>query len=212
VEFACGIPHLLKGGFSENVSSKVDAYSILQPVGVVAGITPFNFPAMVPMWMFPVAIACGNTFVLKPSEKDPSASIRIAELWAEAGLPEGVFNVLQGDKALSWYARVWGYVQDVAVGYGYRPMRAAGWLVVLLVIGTVTFGLHHPPPMELGKGPHFNAFVYTLNLLLPIVDFGQAKAFNPQGLYQWLSYLLIAVGWILATTIVAGVSRAISRQ
>ncbi|MEV5576323.1 CoA-acylating methylmalonate-semialdehyde dehydrogenase [Spirillospora sp. NPDC052269] len=99
VEFACGIPHLLKGGFSENVSSKVDAYSILQPVGVCAGITPFNFPAMVPMWMFPVAIACGNTFVLKPSEKDPSASVRIAELWAEAGLPDGVFNVVHGDKA-----------------------------------------------------------------------------------------------------------------
>ncbi|SNR74955.1 CoA-acylating methylmalonate-semialdehyde dehydrogenase [Actinomadura mexicana] len=98
-EFACGIPHLLKGGFSENVSSRVDAYSILQPVGVAAGITPFNFPAMVPMWMFPVAIACGNAFVLKPSEKDPSASVRLAELWAEAGLPDGVFNVLHGDRA-----------------------------------------------------------------------------------------------------------------
>ncbi|MFB4316722.1 CoA-acylating methylmalonate-semialdehyde dehydrogenase [Actinomadura sp. 21ATH] len=99
VEFACGIPHLLKGGFSENVSTGVDAYSILQPLGVVAGITPFNFPAMVPMWMFPVAIACGNTFVLKPSEKDPSASVRLAELWADAGLPDGVFNVLHGDRA-----------------------------------------------------------------------------------------------------------------
>ncbi|SNS36926.1 methylmalonate-semialdehyde dehydrogenase [acylating] [Actinomadura meyerae] len=99
VEFACGIPHLLKGGFSENVSTRVDAYSILQPLGVAAGITPFNFPAMVPMWMFPVAIACGNTFVLKPSEKDPSASVRLAELWAEAGLPDGVFNVVHGDKA-----------------------------------------------------------------------------------------------------------------
>ncbi|PKK13115.1 CoA-acylating methylmalonate-semialdehyde dehydrogenase [Thermomonospora sp. CIF 1] len=98
VEFACGIPHLLKGGYSENVSTKVDAYSILQPLGVVAGITPFNFPAMVPMWMFPVAIACGNTFVLKPSEKDPSASVWLAELWAEAGLPDGVFNVVHGDK------------------------------------------------------------------------------------------------------------------
>ncbi|MFC4560247.1 CoA-acylating methylmalonate-semialdehyde dehydrogenase [Nocardiopsis mangrovi] len=97
-EFACGIPHLLKGGFSENVSTGVDAYSILQPLGVVAGITPFNFPAMVPMWMFPVAIACGNTFVLKPSEKDPSAAVRIAELWSEAGLPDGVFNVVHGDK------------------------------------------------------------------------------------------------------------------
>ncbi|MQA87052.1 MAG: CoA-acylating methylmalonate-semialdehyde dehydrogenase [Streptosporangiales bacterium] len=98
VEFACGIPHLLKGGFSENVSTRVDSYSIRQPLGVCVGITPFNFPAMVPMWMFPVAIACGNTFVLKPSEKDPSASILLAELWAEAGLPDGVFNVVHGDK------------------------------------------------------------------------------------------------------------------
>ncbi|GIH68800.1 CoA-acylating methylmalonate-semialdehyde dehydrogenase [Sphaerimonospora thailandensis] len=98
VEFACGIPHLLKGGFSENVSTRVDSYSIRQPLGVVAGIAPFNFPAMVPMWMFPVAIACGNTFVLKPSERDPSASLLIAELWQRAGLPDGVFNVVQGDK------------------------------------------------------------------------------------------------------------------
>ncbi len=98
VEFACGIPHLLKGAFSENVSTSVDAYSIRQPLGVAAGITPFNFPAMVPMWMFPIAIAAGNTFVLKPSEKDPSASVRLAELLAEAGLPDGVFNVVHGGK------------------------------------------------------------------------------------------------------------------
>ncbi|GGP11119.1 CoA-acylating methylmalonate-semialdehyde dehydrogenase [Nonomuraea glycinis] len=98
VEFACGIPHLLKGGFSEGVSTQVDSYSIRQPLGVVAGITPFNFPAMVPMWMYPIAIACGNTFVLKPSEKDPSASLLMARLWQEAGLPDGVFNVVQGDK------------------------------------------------------------------------------------------------------------------
>jgi malonate-semialdehyde dehydrogenase (acetylating)/methylmalonate-semialdehyde dehydrogenase len=98
VEFACGMPHLLKGAFSENVSAGVDAYSIRQPLGVVAGITPFNFPAMVPMWMFPIAIAAGNTFVLKPSEKDPSASVRLAELLAEAGLPDGVFNVVHGGK------------------------------------------------------------------------------------------------------------------
>ena len=98
IEFACGIPHLLKGGFSENVSTGVDSYSIRQPVGVAVGITPFNFPAMVPMWMFPIAIACGNTFVLKPSEKDPSPSLLLARLWAEAGLPDGVFNVLHGDK------------------------------------------------------------------------------------------------------------------
>jgi malonate-semialdehyde dehydrogenase (acetylating)/methylmalonate-semialdehyde dehydrogenase len=98
VEFACGIPHLLKGDFSDQVSTDVDTYSFREPLGVVAGITPFNFPAMVPMWMFPVAIACGNTFVLKPSERDPSASMRIAELWQEAGLPDGVFNVVHGDK------------------------------------------------------------------------------------------------------------------
>ena len=98
VEFVCGIPHLLKGEFSENVSTRVDSYSIRQPVGVVAGVTPFNFPVMVPMWMFPVAIACGNTFILKPSEKDPSASNLLAELLAEAGLPDGVLNVVHGDK------------------------------------------------------------------------------------------------------------------
>ncbi len=98
VDFACGIPHLLKGGFSENVSTGVDAYSIRQPVGVVAGITPFNFPAMVPMWMFPIALACGNTFILKPSEKDPSASLLLAELLADAGLPDGAFNVVHGAK------------------------------------------------------------------------------------------------------------------
>ena len=98
VEFACGIPQLLKGEFSEQVSTGVDAYSFRQPLGVVAGITPFNFPAMVPMWMHPIAIACGNTFVLKPSERDPSAAILTAELWQRAGLPDGVFNVVHGDK------------------------------------------------------------------------------------------------------------------
>ncbi|MEY3362388.1 MAG: hypothetical protein RL531_2107 [Actinomycetota bacterium] len=98
IEFACGVPHLLKGSHSESVSTETDVHSMRQPLGVVAGITPFNFPAMVPMWMFPIAIACGNAFILKPSERDPSAAIRIAELWAEAGLPAGVFNVLQGDK------------------------------------------------------------------------------------------------------------------
>ncbi|MGA5464760.1 CoA-acylating methylmalonate-semialdehyde dehydrogenase [Mycobacterium sp. NPDC050041] len=98
VEFACGIPHLLKGGFTENASTKVDVYSVRQPLGVVGVISPFNFPAMVPMWFFPIAIATGNTVVLKPSEKDPSAALWIAALWAEAGLPDGVFNVLQGDK------------------------------------------------------------------------------------------------------------------
>ena len=98
VEFACGIPHLLKGEYSENVGTQVDTYTLRQPVGVCAGITPFNFPVMVPLWMFPMAIACGNTFILKPSEKVPSASLRMAELFKEAGLPDGVFNVVHGDK------------------------------------------------------------------------------------------------------------------
>ena len=98
LEFACGIPHLLKGTYSEQASAGIDVYQIRQPLGVVAGITPFNFPAMVPMWMFANAIACGNTFILKPSEKDPSASVYLAELLQEAGLPEGVFNVVHGDK------------------------------------------------------------------------------------------------------------------
>ena len=98
VEFACGIPHLMKGGFSEGVSSGVDVYSIRQPLGVVGIISPFNFPAMVPMWFFPIAIATGNTVVVKPSEKDPSAIMLIAEMWKQAGLPNGVFNVVHGDK------------------------------------------------------------------------------------------------------------------
>ncbi len=98
IEFACGIPNLLKGGYSEQASTGVDVYNIKQPLGVVAGITPFNFPAMVPMWMFANALACGNTFVLKPSEKDPSASMLIAELLKQAGLPDGCFNVVNGDK------------------------------------------------------------------------------------------------------------------
>jgi malonate-semialdehyde dehydrogenase (acetylating)/methylmalonate-semialdehyde dehydrogenase len=98
VEFACGIPHLLKGEYSENVGTQVDTHTIRQPVGVCAGITPFNFPVMVPLWMFPMAIACGNSFILKPSEKVPSASVRMAELLKEAGLPDGVLNVVHGDK------------------------------------------------------------------------------------------------------------------
>src|SRR3954468_8805870 len=96
VEFACGIPHLLKGEFTEAVGTGIDAWSIRQPLGVVAGITPFNFPLMVPLWMLPVAIACGNCFILKPSEKDPSVSLKLAALLAEAGIPDGVFQVVQG--------------------------------------------------------------------------------------------------------------------
>ena len=98
VEFACGIPHLLKGEFSDDVGRAIDSWSLRQPVGVCAGITPFNFPAMVPLWMFPIALACGNTFVLKPSEKDPSCALRLAQLLSQAGLPAGAFNVVNGDR------------------------------------------------------------------------------------------------------------------
>ena len=98
VEFACGIPNLLKTDFTDQIGGGIDNWNLRQALGVVAGITPFNFPMMVPMWMFPMAIAAGNTFMLKPSERDPSASIRLAELLKEAGLPDGVFNVVHGDK------------------------------------------------------------------------------------------------------------------
>ena len=100
VEFACGIPHLLKGTFSEQAATSIDVYSVPQALGVVAGITPFNFPAMVPIWMFPNAIACGNAFILKPSERDPSVTLILADLLKQAGLPDGVFNVIQGDKVV----------------------------------------------------------------------------------------------------------------
>jgi malonate-semialdehyde dehydrogenase (acetylating)/methylmalonate-semialdehyde dehydrogenase len=121
LEFATGIPHLLKGGFSEQVSTGIDVYQIRQPLGVVAGITPFNFPAMVPMWMFANAIACGNTFILKPSEKDPSASVYLGELLKEAGVPDGVFNVVHGDKVA--VDRILEHPQIAAVSFvGSTPI------------------------------------------------------------------------------------------
>ncbi|MCW5620931.1 MAG: CoA-acylating methylmalonate-semialdehyde dehydrogenase [Burkholderiales bacterium] len=133
VEFACGIPHLLKGEYSEQVGTGVDSFSVRQPLGVCAGITPFNFPVMVPMWMFPVALACGNSFVLKPSERDPSASIFLARLLKEAGLPDGVFNVVHGDKeavdALLHDARVSAisFVGSTPIAeYIYRTGTASG--------------------------------------------------------------------------------------
>jgi malonate-semialdehyde dehydrogenase (acetylating)/methylmalonate-semialdehyde dehydrogenase len=141
VEFACGAPHLLKGEFSDNVGRGVDSYSLRQPLGVVAGVTPFNFPAMVPMWMFPIALACGNSFVLKPSERDPSASLLLAELLSEAGLPDGVFNVIHGDKeavdalldhpqvaALSFVGStpVARYLQERGVANGKRVQALGG--------------------------------------------------------------------------------------
>lgn len=141
VEFACGIPQLMKGEYSEQVGTGIDMYSIRQPLGVCVGITPFNFPAMVPMWMFPVAIACGNTFVLKPSERDPSASLLMARWLKEAGLPDGVFNVVQGDKvavdallqhplvsAVSFVGStpIARYIHDTASAHGKRVQALGG--------------------------------------------------------------------------------------
>jgi malonate-semialdehyde dehydrogenase (acetylating)/methylmalonate-semialdehyde dehydrogenase len=141
VEFACGAPHLTKGEFAENVGTGVDSYSLRQPLGVAAGITPFNFPAMVPLWMFPVALVCGNTFILKPSERDPGASLLLAQWLAEAGLPAGVFSVVNGDKvavdallkhpgvdAVSFVGStpVAEYVQRVGVEHGKRVQALGG--------------------------------------------------------------------------------------
>ncbi|AKN74512.1 membrane-associated oxidoreductase [Streptomyces sp. PBH53] len=113
---------------------------------------------------------------------------------------------------LIWYARWWGHLQDAAVGYGFRPVRAAGWLLLLLLIGTTAFTFCEPRPLKPGEAPDFHPLVYTLDLLLPFVGFGQENAFTPRGAWQWLAYLLIVTGWILATTVLAGITRALSRQ
>src|SRR5262245_32059237 len=167
VDFACGIPHLVKGGFSENVSTGVDAYSIRQPVGVVAGITPFNFPAMVPMWMFPIALACGNTFVLKPSEKDPSASLLLAELLAEAGLPDGAFNVVHGAKpavdallthpdvrAVSFVGStpIARYVAETATNHGKRVQALGGAKNHMIVLPDADLDLAADAAVNAGFG------------------------------------------------------------
>ncbi len=160
VEFACGIPTLLKGGFSDQVSGGVDAYSYRESLGVCAGITPFNFPAMVPMWMFPVAIACGNTFILKPSERDPSVAVLMAEMWAEAGLPAGVFNVVHGDKeavdalldhpgvaAVSFVGStpIARYVHERGIGAGKRVQALGGAKnhAIVLPDADMEFASHH---------------------------------------------------------------------
>ncbi|MFJ8147941.1 membrane-associated oxidoreductase [Streptomyces sp. NPDC096048] len=115
-------------------------------------------------------------------------------------------------RTLPWYGRVWGLLQDAAVGYGFRPLRAGGWLLSLLAAGSVAYGLRHPPPLKPAESPDFNPVFYTLDLLLPVISFGQESAFAPEGWHQYLSYLLIVMGWILATTVVAGVTRTVSRQ
>ncbi|MFI2413383.1 membrane-associated oxidoreductase [Streptomyces sp. NPDC018947] len=113
---------------------------------------------------------------------------------------------------LTWYGKVWGYVQDAAVGYGFRPLRAALWLLSLMTVGSIAYGMEHPRPVKADEAPEFNPVFYTLDLLLPVISFGQETAFAPESWYQWLSYGLILTGWILATTIVAGVTRTVSRQ
>ncbi|MFJ9413670.1 membrane-associated oxidoreductase [Streptomyces sp. NPDC101227] len=115
-------------------------------------------------------------------------------------------------RTLPRYARVWGHLQDATVGYGFRPMRAAGWLLALLLVGALAFALHHPRPLKTDEAPDFNPFFYTLDLLMPIIGFGQEGAFAPQGWYQWLSYLLVVTGWTLATTIATGITRSLTRQ
>ena len=113
---------------------------------------------------------------------------------------------------LPWYGKVWSWLQEVTVGYGYRPLRAAVWLLAFLAAGTLAFGLHHPPPLAGVPHPAFNPLIYTLDLVLPLVDLGQRSAYDPQGAQRWLAYLLIAVGWIFATTIASGIARVLRRQ
>jgi malonate-semialdehyde dehydrogenase (acetylating) / methylmalonate-semialdehyde dehydrogenase len=167
VEFACGLGHLLKGERSEDVSAGIDAYSIRQPLGVVVGITPFNFPVMVPMWMFPVAIACGNPFILKPSEKDPSAPVRLAELFAEAGLPPGVFNVVNGDaeavnhllthqdvKAVSFVGStpIARHVHETATAAGKRAQALGGAKNHMVVLPDADIGQAADAAVSAGYG------------------------------------------------------------
>jgi malonate-semialdehyde dehydrogenase (acetylating)/methylmalonate-semialdehyde dehydrogenase len=166
-EFACGIPHLLKGGFSENASTNVDVYSMRQPLGVVAVISPFNFPAMVPMWFLPIAIACGNAVVLKPSEKDPSAAIAIAKLWTEAGLPDGIMNVVNGDKesvdallthpdikAVSFVGStpIAHYVYDTGTEHGKRVQALGGAKNHMLVLPDADLDLAADAAVNSGFG------------------------------------------------------------
>jgi malonate-semialdehyde dehydrogenase (acetylating)/methylmalonate-semialdehyde dehydrogenase len=167
VEFACNIAHLVKGEFSEQVSSGVDTYTIRHPLGVVAGITPFNFPAMVPMWMYPIAIACGNTFVLKPSEKDPSPSQLVAEMLTEAGLPDGVFNVVHGDKeavdalithpgvaAISFVGStpIARYIYETATRHGKRVQALGGAKNHMIVLPDADIDLAADAAVSAGYG------------------------------------------------------------
>ncbi|WUI01151.1 hypothetical protein OHR68_04830 [Spirillospora sp. NBC_00431] len=147
----------------------------------------------------------------------PHAYEQLAASYRQAGDDRAARNVQLAKQrryrsTRPWYARMWGYLQDVTVGYGFRPVRAAAWLAGLLAIGTTVFGLDHPEPLKAAEHPPFNALFYTLDLLLPIIDFGQERAFKTAGWHQWLGYVLIVTGWVLATTIAAGITRTLSRQ
>jgi hypothetical protein len=141
----------------------------------------------------------------------------LAAMYRNAGDDSGARQVLLARERehraqLPWYGRAWSWLQEVTVGYGYRPLRAAGWLLAFLAAGTLAFGLHHPPPLAGVPHPAFNPLIYTLDLVLPLVDLGQRSAYDPQGAQRWLAYLLIAVGWIFATTIASGIARVLRRQ
>ena len=198
VEFACGIPHLLKGGYSENASTRVDVYSIRQPLGVVAVISPFNFPAMVPMWFVPIAIACGNTVVLKPSEKDPSAALAVARLWKEAGLPDGVINVVNGDKeavdALLTHPDIKSvsfvgstpiakYVYETGTAHGKRVQALGGAKNHMLVLPDADLDLAADAAVNAGFGSAGERCmaISALVAVEPIADELVAKITRPDG-------------------------------
>lgn len=141
----------------------------------------------------------------------------LAEMYRRHGDDAGARTVLlarerERRRQLSWYGRVWSLLQEITVGYGYRPLRAAAWLAAFLVVGTLVFGLHHPPPLRGAPHPAFNSLIYSLDLLVPLVNFGMRDTYDPQGLQQWLAYLMIAVGWIFVTTIAAGIARVLRRR
>ncbi|MGH7475315.1 MAG: CoA-acylating methylmalonate-semialdehyde dehydrogenase [Longimicrobiales bacterium] len=183
VEFACGIPHLLKGDFSENVSSDVDSHSLRQPLGVVAGITPFNFPVMVPLWMCPLAIACGNTFVLKPSEKDPSASLLLAQLWQDAGLPDGVFNVVHGAREA---------VEAILTHDDVRAISFVGSTPVARAVYEI--GTHHGKRVQALGGAKNHMVVMPDADLDDAADAAVAAAYGSAGERCMAVSVLVAVG------------------
>ncbi|MGQ4387117.1 membrane-associated oxidoreductase [Streptomyces sp. SAS_270] len=152
----------------------------------------------------------GNTYAPYAYEQLTAAYRRIGD--DDAARKVQLAKQRRHRATLTWYARAWGHLQDATVGYGFRPLRAAVWLLSLLAVGSIAYGLHHPPPVKADEAPDFSPVFYTLDLLLPIIDFGQEHAFSPEGWYQGLSYVLIITGWVLASTIVAGVTRAVSRQ